>query len=179
MVAYRSYQNYLISFSQPDGNFVSLSPSNIVISQQISTHVPASNGNITTTTHVPQAAPAFRIAPVSSQLINAAKRVRDPRLRKIELQQIRPPNNNSSVTKEAKTSTSSQIDAKIDQKNGLYIALFRVNIFPQMLSNVRNIIVFYKYKILSTVELMINLPGIAHDKCSVDLRLRSVLVSTL
>lgn len=86
----------------------------------------------------PQNPPTFRIAPVSSQLINAARRARDPRLRKIE-QESKPINSNASDTKEIKTVAASiPIDTKNDQRNGLYIILLRVKLITNVIS-VRNI----------------------------------------
>ncbi len=116
---------------------------------------PTSNG----ATVVPQNPPAFRIAPVSSQLINAAARRRDPRLRKIEQEETKTINNcPSAEAKDVKT-VSSVIpnDIKSDQQNGLYIKLFRVSVLISNIYRCKKSFVLYKYEIQSSAKLVINL----------------------
>jgi len=117
---------------------------------------PASNGTIPTASQNP---PPFRIAPVNSQLINAVvRRPRDPRLRKLEDQESTTPASNVTAAKEVKVpSAPTPIDTKNDKQNGLYISLFRVKSIMSVIS-VRKYIVLYKYKIPSSVELVINSP---------------------
>lgn len=65
-----------------------------------------------------------------SGLTLAEKHQLDPRIRRVEPLQIKVNDNNISplIRKEAKTTLmSSRSDPKIDLKNGLYTALFRVN----------------------------------------------------
>lgn len=94
------------------------------------------------TSVVPQNPPTFRIAPVSSQLINAAaaRRVRDPRLRKIE-QQDSKPRNSSTIVNKTKSSPSAQVEANKDKRNGLYIILLRVKLIANVIC-VRNLLCF-------------------------------------
>lgn len=116
---------------------------------------PASNGTTPATSQNP---PAFRIAPVNSQLIHAVRHPRDPRWRKFEEQESKT--NVSHVTASVegkKSSASTPIDTKNDKQNGLYISLFRVELIMSVIS-VRKSIVLYKYKIPSSVELVINSP---------------------
>lgn len=117
---------------------------------------PTSNGSTSATSQI---APLFRIAPVNSQLIDAvARRPRDPRLRKFEEHESITNVSNVTPTTEVKVSSASTpIDTKNDKQNGLYISLFRVKLIMSVIS-VRKSIVLYKYKIPSSVELVINSP---------------------
>lgn len=117
----------------------------------------ASNGTTPAALHN---SPAIRIAPVNSQLIKAVtSRPRDPRLmRKLEEQESKTTVSKVTATVEEKVSPApAPIDTKNDKKNGLYISLFRVKLIMSVTS-VRKSIVLYKYKIPSSVELVINSP---------------------
>lgn len=114
-----------------------------------------SNGNVGVAQSSPQTPHPFRIAPVSTGLINAARRVRDPRLRRNEQQhQVSPASSNSAgtaVNREAKSPALCQVESKNDKRNGLYIILFRVN-FNHKCYQCKKFIVLFKYKILSSVS---------------------------
>lgn len=111
--------------------------------------------------------PPSCIAPVNNESINATipRRVRDPRLRKIEqdegtLVRNKVPVMPATTTKDSKPAvTTVQVDYKVDKENGLYKTLFKARLIANVLTCVRiKYFVMVKYKIQSSVERIIDLP---------------------